>query len=128
MRRTRKRRHLTSQRDGIRVIGWYCVGLAPLVLAASKVNLEAGRDALVRLCESGLGWACPPPNLDNPASWRWALILLGFGILLLAIRPPVRVEERIECPFCAEPIRVEAVVCPHCRTEFARSNGGRTAT
>ncbi|PYM34919.1 MAG: hypothetical protein DME17_14355 [Candidatus Rokuibacteriota bacterium] len=115
-----KSRYVTRQRDGIRTIGWCSIGLAPLVLAAPMVDLEAERDALLRLCQSGLGWACLRPDANGTAPWLAAVSLLGFGILLLAIRRPVRSEERIDCPFCAEPIRVEAVLCPHCRSEFDR--------
>ena len=93
---------------------------APLVVAASMVDLGAERDALLRLCQRGLGWACLRPDANGTAPWLAAVSLLGFGILLLAIRRPVRSEERIDCPFCAEPIRVEAVLCPHCRSEFDR--------
>ena len=115
-----KSRYVTRQRDGIRIIGWCSIGLAPLVVAASMVDLGAERDALLRLCQRGLGWACLRPDANGTAPWLAAVSLLGFGILLLAIRRPVRSEERIDCPFCAEPIRVEAVLCPHCRSEFDR--------
>ncbi len=120
MGRPRSGRHMTRQRDGIRIIAWCCIGLAPLALAASTVNVQAARGALRRLCELGWAWACLQPDPNSPAPWLAAVCLLGFGILLLAIRRPVRTEERIECPFCAEPIRVGAVVCPHCRSEFDR--------
>jgi hypothetical protein len=111
---------MTRQRDGIRMIGWCSIGLAPLVPAASMVDLEAEREALLRLCQSGWAWACLRPDASGAAPWLAAAGLLGFGILLLAIRRPVRSEETIDCPFCAEPIRVEAVLCPHCRSEFGR--------
>jgi hypothetical protein len=129
MARTRKGRPLTGQRDGIRLIGWCCVALAPLVLAAPAVDLQPGREALLRLCQNGVALACLPRDVKWPEPWHVALPLFGFGVLLLAIRRPIRSEEKIECPFCAEPIRVEAVVCPHCRSEFDRrkdlSNRGR---
>src|SRR5438128_11815764 len=35
-----KRRYVTRQRDGIRMIGWCSIGLAPLVVAASVVGLQ----------------------------------------------------------------------------------------
>src|SRR5438874_8640989 len=75
------------------IIGWCSIGLAPLVVAASMVPLEAERDALLRLCQSGLGWACLRPDANGTAPWLAAASLLGFGILLLAIRRPVRSEE-----------------------------------
>ena len=64
-----KSRYVTRQRDGIRTIGWCSIGLAPLVLAAPMVDLEAERDALLRLCQSGLGWACLRPDANGTAPW-----------------------------------------------------------
>lgn len=38
------------------------------------------------------------------------------------VPPPVVVQENLKtCPFCAEPIRVEAVKCKHCGSELAAS-------
>jgi len=117
----RKRRHLTRQRDAVRLIGWCCVALAPLVLAAPLVDVQLANDVLLRLCEKGWSWVCLKLDPIRSTPWLVASGLLGFGILLLAIRRPVRWEERVECPFCAEPVRFEAIVCPHCRNEFDRT-------
>src|SRR5437879_4501368 len=50
-----KRRYVTRQRGGIRMIGWCSIGLAPLVVGASRGDLQAGRQALLRLSHSRLG-------------------------------------------------------------------------
>src|SRR2546430_1992608 len=31
-------------------------------------------------------------------------------------------DDRVPCPFCAEDIKPEAIVCPHCRTNLSRSS------
>lgn len=64
----------------------------------------------------------------------------GYGFLALLVSPlPVflllfglgpRVDEdedtiRIACPFCAEDIKPEAMLCPHCRSDLTRTAGER---
>jgi hypothetical protein len=34
-------------------------------------------------------------------------------------------DDRAPCPFCAEGIKLEASVCPHCRSDLAKSVGER---
>jgi zinc ribbon protein len=44
-----------------------------------------------------------------------------FGALLLIVALPwslVLRDERRKCPYCAEPIKGEAQVCPHCQREL----------
>jgi hypothetical protein len=52
--------------------------------------------------------------------WLPGLIVFGLGLIVLAIRLPKRGDsaERFPCPFCAEDIRPEAIVCPHCRHDL----------
>lgn len=49
-----------------------------------------------------------------------------FGLLLWIVAVPaaiwaVKDERRRACPHCAEPVRVEAVVCPHCKRDLPAS-------
>jgi len=49
-------------------------------------------------------------------------VTLSIGIVVLAVRLPRPVpreeEDRIACPFCAEDIKPEASICPHCRSDL----------
>lgn len=46
---------------------------------------------------------------------------VALSLLLLAIRLPApRTQERRPCPFCAELILPEAIICPFCRSEVMR--------
>jgi len=57
----------------------------------------------------------------NAVAWFFLSLLISpllAGLLVLAL-PRVTGEDLIRkrpCPFCAEPIRLEATICPHCRT------------
>lgn len=51
-----------------------------------------------------------------------------FGVLLWIVAVPaaiwaVKDERRRSCPMCAEPVRVEAVRCPHCQATIAPPAG-----
>lgn len=50
----------------------------------------------------------------------YGLLLGWIGVLVIAILPPLAPKggsSHRECPFCKEPMRVDASVCPHCRHE-----------
>ena len=84
-----------------------------------------------------LGWILPSISLvpvvarRRFGSWAsffgWMIVSLLFSpvlaLLALAATPPAprsdTDEERIACPSCAELIRPEASLCPHCRTDLA---------
>jgi len=102
-----KTRYVTRQRDGVRMIGWCSIGLAPLVLAASMVDLEP---SATRCSDSARAdWAGP---VSGGCERDGALAGGGESTRLrhspAGDQAAVRSEERIDCPFCAEPIRVEA--------------------
>lgn len=59
----------------------------------------------------------------------WILISLAFSpvLALLALaalpergRRDPDDDDRIVCPFCAEDIRLEAVICPHCQRDLTK--------
>ncbi len=53
-------------------------------------------------------------------------ILAGWiGVLIVAVLGPTEEAQRaqilsqgFECPFCREPVRQGAIVCPHCRRDL----------
>ncbi len=54
-------------------------------------------------------------------------VLLGWlGLLIIALIPPTAEGRRAEalrhgfaCPFCQEPVRQGATVCPHCQRDLS---------
>lgn len=51
--------------------------------------------------------------------WGWAVLVVGAGMLIAAplARPSVGSMPLRKCPFCAELIQPEAVICRHCRRD-----------
>jgi hypothetical protein len=50
-----------------------------------------------------------------------------FGALFFIIALPAALivgDRRRRCPYCAEPIRDEAVVCPHCQRDLLDTQVG----
>ena len=83
---------------------FYLVSWIGLSIAIGVAASAVGRD--------GIGWFLIAA-ITSP---------LVAAILLLVLPRPtsesaLRRQGRRACPFCAEPIRMEAKLCPHCRSE-----------
>jgi hypothetical protein len=71
-------------------------------------------------------------RLNRSGGWGFlALIVSPLPVFLLLFGLGPRVDEddehiRISCPFCAEDIKAEARLCPHCRSELTRTTGERS--
>jgi len=82
--------------------------LLGLVVAWLLLSMAAGMYAK-RINRSATGWALFSLLLSP---------LLAFVFLLvLGARESDKID-RVPCPFCAEPVRVSAIRCPHCRSNL----------
>jgi Na+/melibiose symporter-like transporter len=48
------------------------------------------------------------------AGLAYGIFLGWIGVIILAFLPPRRGDKYVECPFCKESIRRDALVCTHC--------------
>lgn len=50
--------------------------------------------------------------------WLYGLFLGWIGVIVIALLPTSGHAMR-KCPYCAESVRREALVCPHCQRDLA---------
>jgi len=68
-------------------------------------------------------WVIPIPiaisqgRVKDRAGLAYGLFLGWIGVIILAFLPPRKGDKFVECPFCKEPIRRDALVCAHCQRE-----------
>src|SRR5262245_19264572 len=57
------------------------------------------------------------------SSVGWCLVSLAIspllGLVFLLAVGPAADAARAPCPFCAEAVKVDAVLCPHCRSDLS---------
>src|SRR5579875_3851878 len=69
-------------------------------------------------------WIIPIPiaisqgRSKDRAGLAYGLFLGWIGVIILAFLPPRQGDKFVECPFCKESIRRDAVVCSHCQREI----------
>ena len=83
------------------VVGWIILLIAyflPSVVAAVRVTKRGGAIFLLNLL---LGWTV--------IGWIIALVWAVFES---------KGAVQYACPFCAEAVKPEAIVCPHCRSDL----------
>src|SRR2546430_6198689 len=69
-----------------------------------------------------------PPDSRSWAPAFVGVALIGIGAVVLAVRPSAKRDEeadedRVACPLCAEHIKPEAILCPHCGSIPATPTG-----
>jgi hypothetical protein len=70
-------------------------------------------------------------RLNRSAAWGLAALVvspLTVFLLLFGLGPRADEDDdsiRISCPFCAEDIKSEARLCPHCRSDLTRTAAER---
>jgi len=60
------------------------------------------------------------------AGWFIAGLLFGPLALLVALLPSA--EQTQACPFCHEPVKLQASVCPHCRRDLPQTQTAELTT
>lgn len=126
----------------MRLFAWLCILLAVVIVvggsvAVAKYNQQTYETYLKQLAaiydlatirahlKAMAVGARPraPAEISEAIPLFIGAVLAGFGILILAIRRPSKKrpdDDRVPCPFCAEDIKPEAALCPHCRSDLTK--------
>lgn len=112
----------------MRAIGWVLLGIGGAWLVASLMM-----DTSVAV-PGGYGWSNRVQNLGLMEARRTHLMLsvstIVVGILLIGFSSLRGAEQEesdyFPCPLCAEPVRLEAVICRHCRNKLPTEESDET--
>jgi Na+/melibiose symporter-like transporter len=58
------------------------------------------------------------------AGLAYGIFLGWIGVIILAFLPPRTGDKYVECPFCKQSIRREALVCTHCLRDVRPQRAG----
>ena len=78
-------------------------------------------------------WIIPIPiaisqgRSKDRAGLAYGLFLGWIGVIILAVLPPRKGDKFVECPFCKESIRRDAIACSHCQREVRPQRQARHA-
>lgn len=112
----------------MRTFGKSCVIVAITIFLLGIGFAPSNNRVYSSLCEAGQTWACFKDGSQTLALFSLiAAALAAYGILIVAIRPPAKKddEDRIPCPYCAESIKLDAVLCPFCRSDLTSKSRRR---
>jgi hypothetical protein len=106
------------------------VAVGLVVMIASPIVVQQdnviARKVALDMCVKSLGLACTSPTSRSATPGIFfGLGLFGIGVVALAVRTPSKTqvdEERVQCTYCAEDIKPEALICPHCRSDLRRDS------
>jgi hypothetical protein len=99
------------------------IGLRELILVAISTVF------VLAWILSAIGAAFYAARLKRSGAWGLlSLVVSPLPVFLLLFGLGPREEDdydHISCPFCAEEIKSEARLCPHCRSELTRASTDR---
>lgn len=103
--------------DGIQIAAAFVIGsliyFLPSIVAANRKN-----NGGVLVINLFLGWTL----IGWVVALAWAFTLSANDTSTTAIGPsgePIPLTDTKKCPFCAEDIKLAAIVCKHCGRELA---------
>lgn len=98
-----------------RVIGALLGAVLILIFASAEIGTAGAFIAAAAVLGLIPGWVAQARGYSFVTWWI-------FGTLLWIVALPISLmlpdRAHVRCPYCAEQVMVEAVVCPHCRSRL----------